>query len=134
MQEMQEMKFDPLEEENGNQLRYSCLKNSMDKRSLVGYSSWGCKELDMTEQLSMHTCRLVTSLFYVTLNVLNFCIFLQICIYEIFKVKAFKRYIKMCQGGRFLFFFPTMPQKWKISRLLTICAAAVLVQATANCL
>ena len=24
-------------------------------RSLVGYSSWGCKELDMTEQLSTHT-------------------------------------------------------------------------------
>ena len=22
-------------------------------RSLVGYSPWGCKELDMTEQLSM---------------------------------------------------------------------------------
>ena len=24
-------------------------------RSLVGYSPWGCKELDMTEPLSMHT-------------------------------------------------------------------------------
>ena len=36
------------EEENGNPLQYSCLENSMD-RSLVGYSLWGRKELDMTE-------------------------------------------------------------------------------------
>ena len=34
---------DPLEEENGNPLQYSCLKNSMEKRSLVDYSPWGCK-------------------------------------------------------------------------------------------
>ena len=31
---------------NGNPLQYSCLENSMDKRSLMGYSLWGCKELD----------------------------------------------------------------------------------------
>ena len=31
-------------------LQYSCLKNHMDRQSsLVGYSPWGCKELDMTE-------------------------------------------------------------------------------------
>ena len=29
---------------NGNSLQYSCLKNSMHKRSLVGYSPWGHKE------------------------------------------------------------------------------------------
>ena len=29
---------------------------SHGQRSLVGYSVWGYKELDMTEQLSMHTC------------------------------------------------------------------------------
>ena len=29
---------DPLEEENGNLLQYSSLKNPMDRRSLVGYS------------------------------------------------------------------------------------------------
>ena len=29
-------------------------KNSMDKRSLAGYSPWGRKKLDMTEH--MHTC------------------------------------------------------------------------------
>ena len=28
---------------------------SYGQKSLVGYSPWSCKELDMTEQLSMHT-------------------------------------------------------------------------------
>ena len=27
------------------------------QRSLVGYSPWGRKKLDVTEQLSMHACR-----------------------------------------------------------------------------
>ena len=39
-------------EENGNSLQYPCLKNSMDKRSLVGYSSWGGKESDTAESLN----------------------------------------------------------------------------------
>ena len=30
---------------NGNPLQYSCLR----KRSLMGYSPWGCKKPDMTE-------------------------------------------------------------------------------------
>ena len=34
---------------NGNSLPYYCLKNSMDKRSLAGCSSWICKEWDTTE-------------------------------------------------------------------------------------
>ena len=38
-------------EGNGNPLQYYCLENPMDKRSLVGYSPWGCKESDMTERL-----------------------------------------------------------------------------------
>ena len=33
---------------NGNLFQYSCLRNSMD-RSLVGYNSWGRKQLDMME-------------------------------------------------------------------------------------
>ena len=37
--------------EYGNPL---LLEKSQGQRSLVGYSSQGCKELDMTEQLSMH--------------------------------------------------------------------------------
>ena len=35
-----------------NQLQYSCLENPHGQRSLVGCSSWGCKELDTTEWLS----------------------------------------------------------------------------------
>ena len=37
---------------HGNPLQYSCLKNPHRQRSLVGFSPWGCKESDMTEQLS----------------------------------------------------------------------------------
>ena len=39
---------------NDNPLQFSCLENSMDRGawSPVGYSPWGCKELDTTEQLS----------------------------------------------------------------------------------
>ena len=37
-------------EGNGNPLQYSCLENPMDRESsLVGYSPWGRKALDMTE-------------------------------------------------------------------------------------
>ena len=35
-------------EGNGNPLKYSCVGNSIDRKSLVGYSPWGCKESDMT--------------------------------------------------------------------------------------
>ena len=38
---------------NGNPLWYSCLGKSHGQRSLAGYSPWGCKELETTEQLSM---------------------------------------------------------------------------------
>ena len=37
---------------HGNQLQYSCLENPHGQRSLVGYSPWGHKELDTTEQLN----------------------------------------------------------------------------------
>ena len=40
----QEM-FERLGEGNGNPLQYSW---NTGERSLVGYSSWGCKELDVT--------------------------------------------------------------------------------------
>ena len=39
-------------EGNGNPLQYSCLENPYGQRSLAGYSPWGHKELDMTEQVS----------------------------------------------------------------------------------
>ena len=37
---------------HGNPLQYSCLENPQGQRSPVGYSPWGHKESDMTEQLS----------------------------------------------------------------------------------
>ena len=37
---------------HGNPLQYSCLENPHGQRSLVGYSPWGRKESDSTEQLS----------------------------------------------------------------------------------
>ena len=38
-----------------NPLRYSSLENPHGQRSLAGYSPWGHKQSDTTEQLSMHT-------------------------------------------------------------------------------
>ena len=43
---------DPLEEGTVNPLQYSCLENPHGQRSLVGCSTWGCRESDMTERLS----------------------------------------------------------------------------------
>ena len=39
-------------EGNGKPLQYSCQESSHGQRSLVGYSPWGPKELDMTEWLT----------------------------------------------------------------------------------
>ena len=39
-------------EENGNPLQYSCLENFHGQRSLTGYSPWGRKKSDTTEQLA----------------------------------------------------------------------------------
>ena len=38
--------------EHGNPLQYSCLENLQGQRSLAGYSPWGRKESDTTEQLT----------------------------------------------------------------------------------
>ena len=38
-------------EGNDKPLRYSCLEKSHGQRSMVGYSSWGRKELETTERL-----------------------------------------------------------------------------------
>ena len=37
---------------HGNPLEYSGLENPCGQRSLAGYSPWGCKEPNMTEQLN----------------------------------------------------------------------------------
>ena len=46
---------DSLEKGMATPLQYSCLENSHEQRSLVGYSSWDCKESDTTEQLTLFT-------------------------------------------------------------------------------
>ena len=43
------------EEGNGNPLQYSYMENSHGWRSLAGYTPWGGKESDTTEQLT-HMC------------------------------------------------------------------------------
>ena len=45
---------DLLEKRSGNPFQYSCLENPMERRSLVDYSPWGCKESDTIEQLQLH--------------------------------------------------------------------------------
>ena len=47
---------------NGNSLRYSFLEKFHGHRSIVGYSPWGRKELDRTEQLSLHRLPYDTSI------------------------------------------------------------------------
>ena len=42
---------------NGNLVQYSCLEKFHGQRSLVGYSPWGRKELDTSEQLSFSLSR-----------------------------------------------------------------------------
>ena len=49
---------------HGNPPQYFCLENPHGQRSLVGYSPWGCKEWDTTEQLSTAVCGLSPLGFY----------------------------------------------------------------------
>ena len=44
-------------EGHGNPLQYSCLENPHGQRSLGGYSPWGRKESDMTEQLNSNNSK-----------------------------------------------------------------------------
>ena len=39
----------------GNPLQYSSLENPHGQKSLVGYSPWGCKELDTTDSAQHST-------------------------------------------------------------------------------
>ena len=46
---------DPLEEGMATHSSILAWRIPMDKRSLAGYSPWGCKESDTTKQLSTHS-------------------------------------------------------------------------------
>ena len=48
---------------NGTPLQYSCLENLHGQRSLVGYSPWGRKKSDITEQLSTYIIYNITPYF-----------------------------------------------------------------------
>ena len=54
---------------HGNSLQYSCLKNPHGQGSLAGYSPWGCKESDTTDQLS--TEHILISILKMLSNVLE---------------------------------------------------------------
>ena len=61
MQDMQEIRVQPLgwdvpqKKEMATTRQYSCLENSMGRGNWQAtYSSWGLKELDMTEQACLH--------------------------------------------------------------------------------
>ena len=56
-------------EGNGNPLQYTCLENPMDGGAL-GYSPWGCKGSDTTEQLQF-TCSVSCSGLYFTMTVIK---------------------------------------------------------------
>ena len=47
---------------HGNPFQYSCLENPHGQRSQMGYSPWGCKELDTAEHLSTHRviCKVIS--------------------------------------------------------------------------
>ena len=53
---------------HGSPFQYYCLEDAHGQRSLVGCSPWGCKELDMTQQLStaqhIDVCMLIRSLYF----------------------------------------------------------------------
>ena len=69
---------------HGNPLQYSCLENPHGQRSPVSYSSWACKELDMTETTE-HAHRVITvgGLFSLHLGflVLFYLFFLKIIVF-----------------------------------------------------
>ena len=70
-------------EGNGDPLQYSSLKNPHGQRSLAGYRPWGCKESDMTEQLSTqrtHSYHYVERSIYCSPNFPECCVLAQLCL------------------------------------------------------
>ena len=60
-------------EGNDNPLQYSCLENSIDRRSLVGYSLWGSKYSDLTEPLTLSlSLHIVNEIVYLLLLLICF--------------------------------------------------------------
>ena len=58
-------------EGKGNPCQYFCLENPMERKEPAGYSPWGPKESDRTEQLSISTILVHILLHYVYHRMLN---------------------------------------------------------------
>ena len=58
---------------HGNPLQYSCLENPHGQRSLVGYSPWRLKDLDLTKHkhyMWVCVCMCVCFIYYILYNIL----------------------------------------------------------------
>ena len=67
---------------NDYPLQYSFLGNH-GQRSLVGYSSWGLKESDMTEQLDMLLCGKIILVVEVRIAVIVFSLRKDVSVFRI---------------------------------------------------
>ena len=100
---------------HGNPLQYSCLENPHGPRSLAGYSPYGCKELDMTGQLSTQSTYNVnlpsfwftqsssSSLFKKSL-LINLFLLLTTMVFTIFLYSSFFIFHKVFPQFIYLFF------------------------------
>ena len=82
---------------NGNPFQYSCLENPHGQRSLVGYSPWGLKELDMNKWLS--TMKHLSQSLICFLKDSLYC----------FLAKIGKRLLIICSGKKVSFHFIAFP-------------------------
>ena len=91
---------------NGNPLQYSCLGKSTGWRSLVGYSPWGCKEMDMTERLHFYFWKL-----YI-LKYIYIYIYIWIYIYILKTIRNWWKKL-MTKINRKIFFVHRLKEYWK---------------------
>ena len=71
---------------HGSLLQYSCLENAYGLRGLVGYSPWGCKELDTTEQLNTQDKVVPGILQRLPIYFFSFIMSASVCLYLILSV------------------------------------------------
>ena len=83
---------------SGNPLQYSCLKNSMGIGASWGYSPWGHKELDMTEQASNNN--VICTFFFVVIVYLFVSFYLATlwCIWNL-SSQTRDRILALCIGS-----------------------------------
>ena len=86
-------------EGSDNPLQYSCLENPHRQRSLAGYSPWGCKELGMTEQLTLSHIR------FTMLTILKCPVAWCVCMKSLSHVRLFVTpWTVACQAPLFMGF------------------------------